>query len=83
MSLEIRAVIHFLWLKQTANQSILSELENVYGGDILILQAIQNWTAAFDGGWRELDNLPMSEQPHDIKNIDAVRSLIEEHGYRS
>jgi hypothetical protein len=50
MSLELRAGSHFLWLKHTPNQPILSELEEVCGKDVITLGAVENCTAAFDGG---------------------------------
>jgi hypothetical protein len=49
MSLELRTVIHFLWLKHTPNQAILSELEEVYGKDVISLRAVEKWTTAFYG----------------------------------
>jgi hypothetical protein len=50
MSLEVRAVIHFSWLKHYPNQVILSELEEVYCKDMILLPAIEKWTGAFDSG---------------------------------
>jgi hypothetical protein len=52
MSLEIRAVIHFRSLKHTANQAILSELEEEDGGGVIALRVVQKWTVAFDAGRR-------------------------------
>jgi histone-lysine N-methyltransferase SETMAR len=83
MSLEIRAVIHFLWLKNAPNQAILSELEHVYGTGVITLRAIEKWTAAFEGGRTELADLPRSGRPRDLGKIDAVRALIEGEGYLS
>jgi hypothetical protein len=40
---------HFLWLKHTPNQTILSELEEVDGKDAVFLWAVEKWVAAFDG----------------------------------
>jgi hypothetical protein len=61
----------------------LSELEDVYGGDVITLRAVQKWTAAFDAGRTQLDDLPRSGRRRDIVTVDAVRALIEEQGYRS
>jgi hypothetical protein len=77
MSLELRVVIHFLWLKHTANQAILSEIEEVYGNIVISLRAVENWTATFDGAGTELADLPRSGRPHDTGKVDAVRALIE------
>jgi hypothetical protein len=48
MPLELRAVIHFLWLKQTPSQAILSEFDDVYGKDMITMPAVEKWTAGFD-----------------------------------
>jgi hypothetical protein len=46
VSLALRAVIHFLYLKHTPKQTLLSELEEVYGKDVISLLAVEKWTAA-------------------------------------
>jgi hypothetical protein len=58
MSVELRAVTHFLWLKHTPNQAIHSELQQVYGTDVITLRTIEKWTAAFEGGHIHLADLP-------------------------
>jgi histone-lysine N-methyltransferase SETMAR len=83
MSLEIRAVIHFLWLKQASNQAIHSEIEDVYGRDVITLRTIEKWTAAFAGGRTELADLPRSGRPRETANIDAVRDLVDGEAYLS
>jgi hypothetical protein len=83
MSLELLAVAHFLWLKNPPNQAILSELEEVYGNDVIALRAVEEWTAAFDGGRTEFADLLRSRRPSNTGEIDAVRALIEGQGYLS
>jgi hypothetical protein len=83
MLLELYTVIHFLWLKHTLNQTILSELEEVYGKDVISLRAVEKWIAAFDGGRTEFADLPRPERPRDPGKVDAVRGLIEGEGYVS
>jgi predicted XRE-type DNA-binding protein len=80
MSLEPRAVIHFLWLKHTPNQAILSELEEVYGKDVATLRPVEKWTAAFDDGPTGLADLSRSGRPRDTGKVGAVRALIESEG---
>jgi hypothetical protein len=46
-----------LWFKNTPNQAILSELEEVYGKDVISLLALEESTAVFDSGCTELINL--------------------------
>jgi hypothetical protein len=50
MALELRAVIHFLWLTHISNRTILSELEAVYGKDSISPRAVEKWATAFEGG---------------------------------
>jgi hypothetical protein len=83
MSLELRAVIHFLWTKHTPNQAILSELEEVYGKDVISLQVVEKWTAAFDGRGTEFADLPRFGWPRDTGKVDAFCALIEGEGYLS
>jgi hypothetical protein len=40
MEIEIRAVIHFPWLKQYRNCDILSQLEDVYGHGVRSLETV-------------------------------------------
>jgi hypothetical protein len=58
MSVEPRVVIHFLWPKHPPNQAILSEVEDVYGKDVVTLRAVEKWTESFDGGRTELADFP-------------------------
>jgi hypothetical protein len=83
MSLESCAVIHFLWLKHTPKEAILSELEEDYGKDVIPLRAVENWTTAFDGEYTELIDLPESVRPHDTGRVDAVRAMTDGEGYLS
>jgi hypothetical protein len=80
MSLELRAVTHFFWLKHTPKQAILFELEEVCGNDVITLRAAEKWTAAFDGGLTAPPDLPRFGRPRDTGKVDAVRALIEGEG---
>jgi hypothetical protein len=83
MSLELRAVIHFLWLKHVLNQAILSEFEEVYGKDVISLQDVEKWMAVFDSEHIEFADLPRPGRLCDATDVDAVRVLIESEGYLS
>jgi hypothetical protein len=78
--LELGAMIHFLWLKHTAKQATLSELEEIYGKDVLSLCAVMNWTATFSSGCTEFADLPRSRRLCDTGKVDAVRALTEGEG---
>jgi hypothetical protein len=81
MALELRALIHFLWLKHSPNQAILSELDEVHGNDVITLRAVEKLTASFDGGGTELADLPRPGGPRDTEKVDAIRALIEGRGW--
>jgi hypothetical protein len=83
MSVELWAVMHVLWPQHTPNQAIHSELQQVYGTDVITLRTIEKWIAAFEGGRTDLADLPRSGMPRDTADIDAVRALIESEGYLS
>jgi histone-lysine N-methyltransferase SETMAR len=83
MSLEIRAVIHFLWLKELPNQAILAEMHDTYGPEAVTLRTIERWTADFIAGRTELADLPRSGRPRDTGHVGRVRELIESEGYLS
>jgi hypothetical protein len=40
MSLEIRAAVDFLWLKDLSNAEISREIDSVYGKEVIRLMAI-------------------------------------------
>jgi hypothetical protein len=83
MSLESSAVTHFLWLKHTPKEEILSELDDDYGTDVIRLRAVKNWTTAFDGECTELVDSPRSVRRRDTGKVDAVRAMIDGEGYLS
>jgi hypothetical protein len=76
MSLELRGVIHFLWLKNTPNQAIVSELEERYSEDVITLRDAEKWPAALDGECTKLADLHRSGRPRDTGKVDAVHALI-------
>jgi hypothetical protein len=80
MSLELRAVIHFLWLKHAPTQGIHFEPEQVYGEDVITLRTIEKWSAAFGGERTDLADFPRSERPCDTGKVDTVGALVESEG---
>jgi hypothetical protein len=83
MSLELRAVMHFLWLKRAPREAIHCELEEVYGKDVITLRTIKKWTATVEGRHTDLADWPRSGRPHDTGKVDAIRALVESEGYLS
>jgi hypothetical protein len=41
MSPELSAVIHFFWFKHIPNQAILSELEEAYAKNVILLWVVE------------------------------------------
>jgi hypothetical protein len=74
-------VIHFLSLKYAPNQTILSEIEKVYGKGAISLQAAEKRTAAFDSGRTEFVDLPRFRRPCDTGKLDLVHVLIKGDGF--
>jgi hypothetical protein len=70
-------------LTHTPNQTILSELQRVYGKDVTLLGVIEKLIAAFDGGRTESVDLLRLERLRNTGNVDSVRALIEGGEYLS
>jgi hypothetical protein len=69
-----------LWFKQTPSRPVFSELEEVYGKDVISQRAVEKRTVVFDGGRPQLVNLPRSGRPRDTGKIDAVPGPIKSDG---
>jgi len=83
MQVELRSVIHFLYLKDFKTTDILLELEHVYGEASVTLRAVQQWVKAFQEGRTELNDLPRPGRPRDPTNIAKIRDLIQENPFLS
>jgi hypothetical protein len=83
MSLEIRAVIHFLWLRHTPSQAIHSEFGEMYATEVMRVPGLEKWTNVFESGRIELLDLPKSGSPSGTEKIEAVRALTETRRYLS
>jgi hypothetical protein len=79
MSMKLRAVIHFLWRKHTPNQAILSELEEVYGKDVITPRAVEKWAQLLMVGAPSLLIWP---DPGSIMTVERS-TLIEAEGHLS
>jgi transposase len=73
MEIEIRAVIHFLWLKQYRNPDIFSKLEDVYDMGVTTLQTVESWTKAFTEERTTLNDSPTPGRPSRNHVTDAVK----------
>jgi hypothetical protein len=76
MSLEIRAVIHFLWSKNLLNSEIFHEIDSVYGASVIGLRAIQKWMHRFEEGEYSLEDEPRLSHFRSIEYVDTIRALL-------
>jgi hypothetical protein len=83
MILEWYTVIYFLWFKHTSKQAIPSELEEIYGNDMVMLWDVEKWIATFDSWHTGLADLVRSGRLRDIGEVDTVRALMESEEYPS
>jgi hypothetical protein len=83
MSPEIRAVIHFVWLKDVRNAEISRETEAVDGEGVTWRRAIQKWTRRFEDGDHSLEDAPMTRRPRSTEHVKAIRVLLADDLYLS
>jgi hypothetical protein len=83
MLLEIRAVIHFLWLKKFPNPEISHKIDSVYESVIIWFRTIQKWTHRFEGGEHSLEDEPRPGHPRSAQYVDAIRVLLVNDTYIS
>jgi hypothetical protein len=83
MNVEIRSVIHFLWLEDASNEQIMSQIKETYGDRVIHLRSVQRWTHEFTAGRTELDAFPRLGRPIDSEIPDRIRELLEREPYIS
>jgi hypothetical protein len=83
MQIEIRAVIHFLWLKRYRNTDILSQLEDVYCQGVMTLKTVERWTKAFLEERTTLNDSPTPGWPSRNDVTDAVKQIIHDDRFFS
>jgi hypothetical protein len=58
MQLDVRAVIHFLYLRQKADEEIYDRSVIAYRRAVVCPRAVRNWVKAFAAGRTDLNDLP-------------------------
>jgi transposase len=81
MSLEIHAVVYFLWLRKLLNVAIARNIDAVYGEGVIGLRAIQKWTHRFEQGDDSLEDELRSGRPRSTKYCDAIHTLLNQNPY--
>jgi hypothetical protein len=83
MDIEIHSVAHFLWLRGSSNQQLMSQIKETYGEGVIHLQSVQRSTCDFAAGRTELDAVGRLDRPMDPENPDRLRELLESEPYIS
>jgi hypothetical protein len=83
MSVEIRPVMHFLWLKGLTAVEISREMGDVSGHAVLSLSTLERWLARFAAGDETLEDLPRSGRPRPDSNIALITQLLTDDPYLS
>jgi hypothetical protein len=63
MSLGIRAVIHFIWLKDLPNVELSREIDSIYGEAVIGLRATKNLMHRFAEGDHSFEDEPRASRP--------------------
>ena len=83
MELELRAVIHYCYLRGLTPIETEAEMKPVYGRQMCHIKTIRNWFANFDQGRKELSDLPRSGRPADNTCLDDILNLLDEQPFIS
>jgi hypothetical protein len=83
MTLEIRGVIHFLWIYGGSHGEIAARVHTRYSEDSIRLRSIQNWTRPFASGDHTLEDAPRAGRPRSTEHVDEIRWLLEDNPFIS
>jgi transposase len=83
MTLEIRGVIHFLWMEGGSNREIAVRIHARYGNDSVSIRTIQNWTWRFASGDHTLEDAPPAGRHRSTEHVDEIRWPLEDDPFIS
>jgi hypothetical protein len=83
MSVEMRSVIHFLWLKNLTIAEISREVDDVYGQGAPCLRIVQRLVAGFATGEDGLEDRARSDRPRSDQTIGLIAQLHVDDPYLS
>jgi hypothetical protein len=75
MLLEIRAVIHFLWLRKLPNVAISRNIDAIYLKGVGLLMVIQKWTHCFEESDDSLEDELRPRRPRSTTYCDVICTL--------
>jgi hypothetical protein len=76
MSVEMRSVIHFLWLKDLTIAKISREIDDVYGQGAPYLSTVQRPVARFTAGEERREDRPRSNPSGRDQNIGLIIQFL-------
>lgn len=80
---EIRSVIHFLWMKGCKNQTIYQEICSVYGTNSISLRSIQDRTNKMKKGTHSIFDQNRTGRPKKSALIPQIQNYLKENPYSS
>ena len=83
LQVEIRSVIHFLWMKGYQNQTIYQEICSVYGSNAISLRSIQDRTKRMKEGDHSIFDRIRTGRPKKSELIPKIRKFLEGNPYAS
>jgi hypothetical protein len=81
ISLKIRTVMYFLWLKDFPNAEIHREIDFVYEEGVIWPRDIRNWTHHFAEGDYSLEDRLRTDRLRSIEYMDAICALLADDLY--
>lgn len=83
MEQEIRAVIHYCYLRGLSPTDAETEMKHAYGPQMCHPKTIRNWYSNFENGRKELSDLPRSGRPTNNSKINDILELLDEEPFIS
>jgi hypothetical protein len=81
MTIEVRAVIHFLYFLNLPDEDILAKLDSAYGESIVDLKTVRLWTSTVRTRKTNLDDEPWPGRPRQNRELLLIRTMIDENVY--
>jgi hypothetical protein len=81
MSVEMRSVLHFLWLKDLTIVEISREVDDVYGQGAPCPRTVQRLVTHFAVGEEGLEDRPRGDRPRSNQNIGLITQRLIDDPY--
>jgi hypothetical protein len=77
MNVELHFITHFLWLRGTDNDEILSQIQQAYVTDAISPSSIQRWIHDFADRKTELTSASRPDRATNPENMIRARELMQ------